>query len=141
MVKYCIKLNHINIFFFFLRYIFFIIILSVSITEQICFIFKCSNWHATFLIIHSEPLEGHHTHWKLQKKKKKLWPMLMLMWFPFLGGGVKAGAGLGEGEMRAGVTWKAVRLLSHGLCLQAELRGGGVLQRSLCKKKPAVFFM
>lgn len=60
----------------------------MSIAEQICFIFKCSNWHATFLIIHTEPLEGHHTHWKLQKKKK-LWPMLMLMWFPFLGGGWK----------------------------------------------------
>lgn len=39
-----------------------------------------------------------------------------------------------------GVTWEAVRLLSHGSCLQPDLRGGGVLERSLCKRNLAVFF-
>lgn len=72
--------------------------------------------HATFLIIHTEPLVGHHTHILRAEK--------------------------GEGGVRgAGVTWETVRLMSHGLCLQAELRGGGASERSLCKKnKSATFF-
>lgn len=37
--------------------------------------------------------------------------------------------------MGGGVTWEAVRLLSHGLCLQADLTEGGVSGRSLWKKK------
>ena len=43
---------------------------------------------------------------------------------------------------RKGVTWEAVRLLSHGSCLQAgHTGGGGVLERSLCIEwRPAVFF-
>lgn len=79
--------------------------------------------HATFLIIHSEPLEGHHAHWKLGIEEKKLTDVDAHVVFL----SVRVG----------GVTWEVVRLASHGLCLQAELREE---ERSLCTGKPAAVF-
>lgn len=97
--------------------------------------------HATFLIAHSDPLKRHHAHWKLELKQSQNCDQCWRSCGFFPPFTTLGGRG-GEGWVRRGrVTWEVVRPLSHGSCLQAELTGGGgVLLKSLCKRKLEVFF-
>lgn len=82
--------------------------------------------HATFLIVHSDPLKRHHAHWKVELKQSQNCDQCWRScgFFPLYNTGWQEGGE--EGWVRRGrVTWEAVRLLSHGSCLQAELTGGG----------------
>lgn len=83
----------------------------------------------------SEYKQELHAHWAWNQKEitcDQRWCSCGFV--PFDRPEARAGGGGGRGSRRKGVTWEAVRLLSHGSCLQAEPRGGGVLERSLRKE-------